>query len=79
VVIPALATLVVDALEHRGLCDRDQEPVLGRARDMAAAFASAAAAAAAAAAAEIPAVESPAAESAVAEPPAAESPPPALP
>jgi glucose-6-phosphate dehydrogenase assembly protein OpcA len=70
VIARPLPALVVDALEHRGLCDRDQWPVLGRARELAAAFASAAAGAAGAA--------EPAAEPA-AEYPAGEPPPPALP
>jgi glucose-6-phosphate dehydrogenase assembly protein OpcA len=34
---PALGTLIVESLEHRGLCDCDREPVFGRACDLAAA------------------------------------------
>jgi hypothetical protein len=61
IVVPTLGALVVDALEHRGLCDRDQGPVFGRARDMAAAYASIAAAAAATAEAAAPVAAAPAA------------------
>jgi hypothetical protein len=41
--IPSLASLVIDALDHRGRCDRDWLPVFARARELAAALSSLAA------------------------------------
>ncbi len=78
ILVPGLGALVVDALEHRGLCDRDQGPVLGRARDMAAAYASTAAVEAAHAGTPEPASrQTPEpASSEPPEPPSSESPPP---
>ncbi len=65
ITVPSLAGLVVEALEHRGICDRDAQPVFARARDMAQALASLSAmvpppaAAGAAPAAAMPTAEEP--------------------